>query len=745
MRSSTRLAICLVAVVVALAPAAAFAQAGIQSLTIVAENYTKWLWGTQRTDGSLYNFTTIPNEGYGDNGQGTEINLLLAGKPSRNIEVTGRIQSRFSQNQWTNFGGFGGRNPAFEDPPGAPCVGGDCGEFDPRSNQYIKLRGLTARFTPGWGALDAVTIGSSDLGMFDAFTIGKVRYIDRDNASAIHFQGSFASRKVAYDFIRVSLPRLWAGPNFNTGDFTAEDSAYGLQLRFAPSSLFDGVVIAERVRDLEIDGDDLDYDDGRDVDFRFRNDVYGVRLGVHPSAMFDFRAAAYFSEADSDPTFGVPTGFGTSGFSPVPAGKLDDEAFRFDADVNDPFGIGLTFNLQYFDIGAQYTSILAARREADVLLTEGSDGAFAFPGPDNSAFGVFAGNPTRIGIGGWQGNAQQVATLNVDNEFTDFDEPMAESAIGWKGFTIAPSWAIGDLKLSGEFTDIDYNTNWQAWDDTSRQLGNGIYPNFESDAGVNSYRNAYAPFQEKETQIALLRFAYLVDVGRGIDLFGKVKMIDEQDKRMDDPRFLPYQPGDCPGGGVGCANNQRFYGTHVDTTTGLDVPHGSADVYFNPPVITVNGVTGYQWAPFDDIGDDDRDMDYRLYQIGAGYQVTDDLYSSLTYERYDVELQDGNTAFQAYQLHSLASGQHDREKLILAARYTFGAAEFGFSYEYNTGEFDPDFGSGFVVQFADADTARNMGVPVGSPGFRGRFGGWNSLLTRDLEQQRLKTFMKVRF
>lgn len=731
-----RLAIGILAVAVALLPAAAAAQSGIQALTITGVNYTKWLWGTQRYDGSLYNFTTVPGEGYGDQGQGTELELLLAAKPSRNIEISGRVHSRFSQNQWTNFGGFGGRNPALEEPPGGPCVGGDCGEFDPRSNQYVKLRGLTARFTPGWKVLDAATVGATDLGMFDPFTIGKVRYIDRDNASAILFQGAFANRKVGYDLIRVSLPRLWAGPNFNTGDFTAEDSAYGLQLRFSPSPMFDGALVAERVRDLEIDSQDIDYDDGRDVEFRFRNDVYGIRLGFHPSAMLDFRAVAYTSDAESQPIAGAPGSFfGISGFSPVPAGELDDEAFRVNADVNDPFGIGLTFNLEYFDIGAEYVSMLAARREADVLLTEGSDAAFAFVGPDNSAFSVFPGNATRIGYGGWQGNAQQVATINVDNEFTDFDEPLAESVIGWKGFTIAPSWAIGDLKLSGEFTDIDYNTNWQAWGDPSKPVLDTIYPNMDSDAGFGSFRNAYAPFQEKETQIVVLRFAYLVDAGRGVDLFGKVKMIDEQDKRLDDPRFLPYLAGDCPGGGVACAGNRRFYSPGNST----------ADLYGNPPVITVNGVTGYQWAPFDDIGDDDRDLDYKLYQLGAGYQFTDDLYASLTYELYDVDLQDGNTAFQAYQLHQMASGTHEKNKVILVARYTFGAAEFGFNYEYNFGDFDPDFGGGFVPTFADEQTARDFGVPVGSPGFRGRFGGWNSLETREFRQQRLKTFMKIRF
>lgn len=69
--------------------------------------YTKWLWGNQRDAGSLYNFTTVPGEGYGDNGQGNEIELLLSGKLSKKLEIKARIHSRFSQNFWTNFGGFG--------------------------------------------------------------------------------------------------------------------------------------------------------------------------------------------------------------------------------------------------------------------------------------------------------------------------------------------------------------------------------------------------------------------------------------------------------------------------------------------------------------------------------------------------------------------------------------------------------------------------------------------------------------
>src|SRR3954453_9274654 len=101
MRFSRGFTIALLAVAAALASVPAFAVDG-QTMVITGEDYTKWLWGNQHTDGSVYNFTTVPGEGYGDNGQGTEIDLLVASPPSKNIEGTARLQSRFNQNQWTN-------------------------------------------------------------------------------------------------------------------------------------------------------------------------------------------------------------------------------------------------------------------------------------------------------------------------------------------------------------------------------------------------------------------------------------------------------------------------------------------------------------------------------------------------------------------------------------------------------------------------------------------------------------------
>ena len=111
------------------------------------------------------------------------------------------------------------------------------------------------------------------------------------------------------------------------------------------------------------------------------------------------------------------------------------------------------------------------------------------------------------------------------------------------------------------------------------------------------------------------------------------------------------------------------------------------------------------------MSDDDRDLNYKLIQLGAGYQLTDNLYSSLTFEHYDVDLKDGNTAFQAYQLHSMASGRAHKNKAMLYARYTLGGAEFGINYEYNFGTFEPDFGRRLRAAGGRCRIAHDFGVP----------------------------------
>ncbi|OFV82715.1 MAG: hypothetical protein A2Y78_11145 [Acidobacteria bacterium RBG_13_68_16] len=421
------------------------------------------------------------------------------------------------------------------------------------------------------------------------------------------------------------------------------------------------------------------------------------------------------------------------------AGNHTGNSWKANVDINDPFGVGLSFNVEGFFIGANYASMMASRRESDVLLTEGHDSAFFYPGPSNQSYGVFGfGAGQRATYGGWDGNAMQVPTINVDNEFTDFEEPMAETAIGWKGLTLVPRYTSGALELIGEYTHLTYDTNWQAWGDDTRAVDNTDYPSFELDTGVgHNFRTAYAPFQDKKTDIALIRGKYVFDVGRGIDLFFKVKWINETDKRLNDARFLPFEAGDCPGNGEDCGNVKNFYNAGLSTA--------NVSYFGNPPVIEVNGVKGYQWKPWDSVSDDDRDLKYHTYQLGAGYQLSNDLYGSLAYEFYSADLKDGNTAFQAYNLHEIASGKHSKNLAIAKLGYTMGAATVGFEYQYNWGSFEPDFGGGFIVQYADQGTADNNGVKVGSRGFKGRYGGWNSLETRDFRQQRIKAFLKVLF
>jgi len=125
--------------------------------------------------------------------------------------------------------------------------------------------------------------------------------------------------------------------------------------------------------------------------------------------------------------------------------------------------------------------------------------------------------------------------------------------------------------------------------------------------------------------------------------------------------------------------------------------------------------------------------------------LTDEIYGTIIYEHYDVDLQDGNTAFQAYQLHEMASGEHTKDKLIVELKYNIGGAEMGLNYEMDSGDFTPDFGGGFVPQLADAGVQNDFGFVEGSMGFRGRFGGWNSLEKRDFDHERLKAFLKLFF
>ncbi len=728
--------IALLAVLVAtLFAPMAMAQSSTGKVTVSGVVYTKWLWGNMRRDIALQNFTDGPGDTYGDNGQGTEVYVYLDSRLSRAVQVHAAFASRFYSNLWTNFGGWGnpsGSNDCTGNPAGTVP---NCGEASPLTSQYVKLRGATVTLTPGYSWMDTAVIGSNDFGMFDPFVVGRIRYIDRYNGSGILLQGSASGRSLTWDAARVSLPRYWAGPSYNTGSYMGADASYVGQLKYKADKWNVGGIF-NWVNDIEIDNTDLNWDNGRSTRTRFRQSVFGVKAGFQPNEMIDIRAAYYYSDYESANDLAPANFFALSGFSPVPAGKHTDWTGKVNVDFNNIGDSGFSVKLEGFRIGGEYSSIMAARRESDVLLTEGHESFFALPGPDNSSFGVFAGNPSKIGYGGWNGNAQQLATINIDNNVTDFEEPLAETCIGWEGVTIVPMYTKGPLEALAEFSWIGRNTNWQAWGDATRPIDSALYPNMESDAGVGSYRSAYAPFANKETTIALGKVKYTFDVGKGLELQAKVKYIGETDERMNEARFLPYKAGDCATSGtLGCKNQvNNYYGNY-----------STAAIYGNPNVIEVNGVRGYQWKPFDSLSDDDRDLSMLHLGASLGYQLTNDLNGTIGYNYWDADLQDGNTAFQAYQLHKMASGKHIGNQLWLRGKYVLAGMEFGIEWQYNFGTFEPDFGGGFVPQIATQKIAEDAHVPVGSKGFSGRFGGWNSLEKVEFDHQRLKAFMKVQF
>jgi len=669
--------------------------------------YAKFLDGNRRLESALYNNAeTTPGESGGDQGQGIEFELMFNSQISSQVEIGGRIKARFNKNFWTNFGGFGPQ------------------EEDERSAQYMKLRGVWARITPGYDWIDSATIGSNDWGMFDPWTVGKFRYIDRDNSSGILLQGSAFDRRLRWDFARVSLARLFQGPRFvttpdpndATNKLETNDAAWILQTRFAATDNLNLTGIFEYIRDKEIDSVDTDIRDGQDVQTRYDNTIIALKAQYSGFDTVDVKAAAYYTNYNVDES---ECGFGLNDqcrFSPTPRSGVDDTSWKLDVGFNEFLVEDLSVNIQAFFIGADFVSVTSARREQDVLLTSGHEGTWGWGRPDyNFGNRGNANSLAGLGYGGWNPETQQVVSMMADNDCTDFDEPMAEVVIGWKGFTVAPSYVWNDWEFTGEYSFIDYDTNWQACGGTDKDVG-CIYPRME---GIHSWglggdwRSPYAPYQEKETQIMALGARYTLDVGAGVDLFARFKYISDEDDRVTNAALLS------------------------DAYDGYPEAAGFA---LNPDWIPNVGLSGCADC-------DDRKADYYTYLLSAGYQATGDLYVRLSYQRDEVDLIDGiidvapiGLAFEGSNDFGFAeylTGQHTKNRVGLEMSYFLPGIEFGGSVDWLFGDFQPeflDYQNGEIVRL-DTSLVGTVATPLGNI----------DVTKADLEQYRLKAFMKVSF
>ena len=443
--------------------------------------YMKFLDGNQRgaPNGS------IDTASGGDQGQFTELNLIFKATLSPQVEAGGRIQSRSSAAYWTEFGGFGQEN-----------AGGGYINNEINHQKFMKLRGAYVELTPGYNWLNLARIGTSDWGMFDPFTVGKVRYIDRDNYNGFYFKGSVAP--TSWEFARISLPSYlqfnWGqGPVCCSTDSTQYNEAVYIAQFKMPMRSANLTVSYQSFIDHTL-APTANTFTGVNAKGIYKNTVGAFKASGSPTDAIDLRGAYYRSSSNpSNGSVGEP--WGNS-----PRGPISDSAIKLDMDWATAVS-GLAVNFQYFNIGAGYYSVAAARRESDVLLTEGSESAW-----------YNWGNPL------WSGGAATTFTQSAsnkpitDNAYMDFDESPAESVVGWNGITALAKYDAANSPMSLEYTRVDYDNNWQNY------------------AATEPLANLYAANQDRSTDILAFKINHVFPVMGGLDTNLKIKRVADKDK-----------------------------------------------------------------------------------------------------------------------------------------------------------------------------------------------------------------------
>ncbi|MFZ5524307.1 MAG: hypothetical protein ACOY9D_09545 [Pseudomonadota bacterium] len=420
-----------------------------------------------------------PFGGNADQGQFTELNLIFKATISPQVEAGGRIQSRSSAAYWSEYGGFGNE--------------GTVGNDSVNHQKMMKLRGAYIELSPGYNWLSQVRIGTSDWGMFDPFTVGKIRYIDRDNINGLYFKGPIASGST-WEIGRVSFPqwnRFQWGDAFYLDAAQFNDAVNIAQIKVPMGPVkFAASYQSYNEHNLAATANPFTGTNSRVFS---QNTVTALKAEGSTEIGIDLRGAYYRS------TFNLNSATIGPNWGNTPMSSINDKAIKLDLDWTTPVD-GLNLSYQYFNIGEGYYSATAARRESDVLLTEGSEAAW---------YGW--GNPV------WSGGAtadytQVAANKNVaDNGFIDFNESPAESAVGWKGHTFVGKFEAANTPMSLELTKIDYNNNWQNYPATGPLA-------------------MYALFQDRATNIIAFKLNHNFQVMGGVDTNFKFKRVDNRDR-----------------------------------------------------------------------------------------------------------------------------------------------------------------------------------------------------------------------
>ncbi len=489
------------------------------SLTWRGDFFTKMLIRNNQSGGCVsYGNPSPEGDNFsGDNGICSELGLTVTGRVSDRVEAGARLQTRFGA-QWAEWYENG-------DLRNSPDGSGE--SLGQNHGAYLQLRGIYLRVAPPIPTVKYVHIGASDLSMFNAWTIGKARYIDRDNGRGIFIDGSFGDA-LSYTLARVALPKLFAGPGYTTGiadpivenPFWQRDAAWAYKLR-SEWEWFTVEQITSYVIDEEADQDDpdaigstngIDRRDGAvTTNARYQNANSTIEIGSDFLDWMSFKAIGGYSYSKTDDRHVFNSVSGAQGFTPVPMGEHHGYFGVGRVEFFDILDSDVDFQFEYFNIGRDWVSVFGARRETDLLLTEGFlDG--------------------------------QVATLNVANEFQDFTDPFYEPIIGWHGGTGVVTWSPGALELAGEGTFIEYNTDTGNTPlDTDKVYPDFLYTDGMTDTELFSFantndrgrdpRSVYHQFQNRSTFIGVAKGAYTLDVWKTITFRARHKTIIDNDLR----------------------------------------------------------------------------------------------------------------------------------------------------------------------------------------------------------------------
>lgn len=419
-----------------------------------------------------------------DQGQWTELNIQVRATVNSQVEAGFRVQSRSSASYWSEFGFKDEDNP----------------DKSMNSRKFMKLRGAYIQLTPGYGWLNEARIGSSQWAMFDPFTVGAMRYIDRDNINGFYFKGK--AGPATWEAARVTMPEYLAfnwGNGVNTAPYNGDDTQKGeatyiaqVRMPIGPTKF---TASAQTFSDHDVDPGDTNPLNGTDVNTIFKNNVYALKLEGAAADGIDLKGAIYRS------TSSTPAGILGQTWGLTPRSDISDNAYKLDAVFSALPVDNLNVSYQYFNIGEGFFSIAAARRESDVLLTEGSESAW-----------YNWGNNTWLG-GSAHDSYHQGVHRGADNDYIDFNESPVEQVIGWKGHTLLVNYEIADTPMSFEYTMIDYNNNWQGYNPSGPLSG------------------WYALNQDRETKIAVFKASHTFRIAGGLDTAFKYKWVNDEDGR----------------------------------------------------------------------------------------------------------------------------------------------------------------------------------------------------------------------